>query len=268
MPWVVRIRTYIYNRAAQVKGKSLGKIRDVLKAVTPVSVRRRYLFTRLVLAECWEWRRGRLHRTRAHVIRQYSGRTEKLDLKQPLWAVCPDGRMHPTTLGYIRGQNWRLIAGALAELGVVGGTILEIGAGDGTNLAGMRQVVKEARWFGFDLVPRERGIVQCDAGQLPLPDGSVDAVITHMCLEQMPDRTVGPAIQEIVRVSKLGLVCIEPDYQWGGWAQRLYMIRRDYVRDIVGPANKAGLTLLRRERAYGGNPLNRPSLFVFGKSPA
>ena len=100
----------------------------------------------------------------------------------------------------------------------------------------------------------------------PYPDNSYDAVVTYNAFEQMPREAIRRATCEIARVSMKGLVSIEPDYQRANIAQKLSMIRKDYVRDITGPAAAAGFTLLRREWAICGNPLNRASFFVFRKA--
>jgi hypothetical protein len=203
-------------------------------------------------------------RTRAAVIRQYS-RNRGVDLEQPVLGILPGGELKPTTVREIRTQTWRLIAEGLAELGVTHGIALEVGAGDATNLRGLRGLVPLVSWVGCDLVPRNPEVIRADAVQLPFADRSCDVVVTVHALEQMPGETGKQVLQEIARVTRRGLISLEPDYQRASWSQRLYMRRRDYIRDIVNPAAVAGLTLSRRQWAVAGNPLNRSSIFVFDK---
>ena len=90
-------------------------------------------------------------------------------------------------------------------------------------------------------------------------------VIAEPCIGQKDNSCV-----EVCPVDCIHPTPDEPDYERAGGWQRLAMRRKDYVRDIVGPAQRAGMRLLLREWTRGGNPLNRPSLFVFrkGKRPA
>ena len=220
-------------------------------------------YQRIVITDLLKWRRGRIVRTRAEVIRQYSG-SGSVDLAQPLIGVSPRGEIVYSTVGDLRGHRWQLIADTLRELGVNTGVALEVGAGDGTNLRGLRRLMPSVSWWGCDLVPRHPEIVAADAVQLPFGSESCDVVLTILSLEQMPGDVGWRTLEEIARVSKRWLVSIEPDYGRASWAQRLYMIRRDYIREIVRPAAAAGFQLVRRQWTYG-NPLNRPSMFVFEK---
>lgn len=209
------------------------------------------------------WWRGPQRRTRAQVVREYTD--WRVDLEAPALAIYPDGRLENSTIGKVRDHNWRGILEGLDELGVRAGTVLEVGAGDGTNLNGLRDLAPHMAWVGCDLVPRTRGLVACDAVRLPFPDRAFEAVITRFALEQMPREIATQALREIGRVSRLGLVSIEPDYQRAAWLQRLAMIRKDYIRDVIRPAKAVGLELLRHDWAVGGSPLMRPSRFVFRK---
>jgi SAM-dependent methyltransferase len=218
-------------------------------------------YARLVLDELRRWRGGRQRRTTERVISEYRGR--RMDPAQPVVAIDPEGQLHESTAGAVRSRNWRAIVDALAELGVRRGLVLEVGAGDGINLRGLRALTSEVAWIGCDLVPRDASIVAADATRLPFRPAGVDAVVTYNALEQMPRETSAAALREIARVARHGLVCVEPDFQRAAWPQRLSMLRKDYVRDIAEPATRAGLTLVRREWTHGGNPLNRPALFAF-----
>jgi len=222
-------------------------------------------YARLVLSECRAFVRGRQRRTQAQIIEEYGD--WRVNLQQPVLAVHPDGRLERTRVGDVRARNWRRIVEGLGELGVTGGTVLEVGGGDGTNIRGLRESEPRINWIACDLVPRNRAVVQCDATKLPFDEGSLDAVITYNALEQMPREVSYQAMKEIARVSRAGVVSVEPDYERGRWPQKLAMIRKDYIRDIVAPATAAGLELVRREWTIGGNPMNRPSLFIFRKSP-
>jgi SAM-dependent methyltransferase len=215
-----------------------------------------------VLAEIRALVRGRQRRTREQILSEY--RDWRVDLDQPVLALHPDGRLERTRAIHVRQRNWQRIVAALRDdLGVAVGTVLEVGGGDGTNRRHLAQLAPDLRWLACDLIPRSADVQYGDATALPFASRSVDAVVTYNALEQMPREVSARAMQEIARVSRHGLVSIEPDYQRGGWSQKLAMTRKDYIRDVVGPATAAGLRLLRREWTIGGNPMNRPAIFVF-----
>jgi SAM-dependent methyltransferase len=236
-------------------GKRL--LRKLFRAVTSQ-------YFRVVVEEILQWRHGRVVRNRALVTRQYRLKPG-VNLDAPTLGRTPEGTVTETPYHVIRSHNWKLITDMLVELGATRGIALEVGAGDGTDVRAMRRMLPAISWHGCDLNPRigNREIIPADAVHLPFRTGTADVVVTSHVLEQMPD--VAPALQEIARVTKQWLISVEPDYERGSWMQRLYMIRKDYVRDIVNPAAAAGFTLVRREWAYAGNPLNRPSIFVFRK---
>ena len=233
-----------------------GALRALLHRITSPQLR-------AAAVEVLQWRYGRVARTKERVLRQYRS-TPRIELEQRVLAITPNGMVIETSLAEVRGHVTALLTTALADVGVTSGTVLEAGAGDGTDLRAMRRIMPSVHFVGCDLVPRSREIVPADMYHLPFATESVDAVITSRVLEQLPS-DVGRAMREIARVTKRWLSSIEPDYERATWLQRLYMIRQDYVRDIVGPARDAGLELIRREWSYGGNPLNRPSMFVFAK---
>lgn len=222
------------------------------------------LYLKMFVAELLSWFRGWRPRTRERVIQEYTD--WQVDLSLPVLAIHPDGQLQRLTVGDVRQRNWRRILGGLAELGVTQGSVLEIGGGDGTNMRALRQLAPEISWQACDLVPRDIEVCACDATSLPYPDSSFDAVITYNAFEQMPGDIIYRATREIARVSKKGLVSIEPDYQRANFAQKFSMIRKDYVKNITSPATSAGFKLLSREWTICGNPLNRASFFIFHKN--
>lgn len=218
------------------------------------------LYVQLGLRELAAWRRGPHRRTKERIVAEY--RSRLVDPARPVVVVDPDGRVRSSTVGAVRTDNWKRILEGLLSLGVRSGVVLEVGAGDGINLRGLHELAPEITWIGCDLTPRDTRVIACSAEQLPFASKSVDAVITYAALEQMPGETGQKVLTEIARVSRRGLVAIEPDYQRAQWLQRLAMIRKDYIRDIVRPSTEAGLTLRRRAWAVG-KPLTRLGYFVF-----
>ena len=221
-------------------------------------------YVRLVLGAIRAFFREPQYRTKASIREEYG--EWRVNLHQPVLAVHPDGRLERMRLATVRAQAWQRILEALAELGVDRGVVLEVGAGDGTNLRALRPLAPHLTWAGCDLIPRSADVCPADATALPFMSNAVAAVVTYHALEQMPREASYQALTEIARVSRMGLVSVEPDYQRGNWAQKLAMRRKDYIRDILAPARAAGFTLVRREWTIAGNPLNRSSVFVFRKA--
>lgn len=180
-------------------------------------------------------------------------------------AVAATGQLYHSTIGQVREQNWNQILRALREdlrIGP-GARILEVGAGDGTNLRALAARSPEFSWRGVDLVPRDAVVLPGDATSLPFSAGAFAAIVTYNALEQMPGEVVNSAWNEFARVARVGAVCVEPDFMRGRLLQKLSMLRKDYIREIVRPALSCRFSLVRREWTIGGNPFNRPSLFVF-----
>lgn len=105
-------------------------------------------------------------------------------------------------------------------IGGLAGTVLEIGAGDGANFGMLAESVD---WIGLEPNPRDTEALRANAArwgrrreplvapceQIPLPDASVDAVLSTLVLCSVDDQQ--RALEEIVRVLRPGgaLVFVE-----------------------------------------------------------
>ena len=170
--------------------------------------------------------------------------------------------------------------------------LLDAGCGELTNTAllfGKLDAVP--RLFGFDLswsrvhvgldhfrstvdaecVRRTQAFVGEMSG-IPLPDNSIDVVMTSHALEPNHGREA-ELLRELLRVSQRGLLLFEPAYELGDDAQRANMDRHGYVRglgdhcrdlggDVVAdhftqvnynPLNRTGVTVVRKPDSVMGN---------------
>jgi ubiquinone/menaquinone biosynthesis C-methylase UbiE len=157
--------------------------------------------------------------------------------------------------------------------------VLDLGCGPGNSTAHLRDAVGPGA-FGGDYAmamlhrARRRGVpVVClDAGALPLPDASLDAVTFHSVLYLLPDQA--RALAEVRRVLRPGgrAVLLEP--QAGAlntvlglvrslrsplWAPSAILWRtvsglygRFTVHGLRGALESAGLRVLRIDAALGG----------------
>ena len=123
-------------------------------------------------------------------------------------------RLPPTATESFAGVGFPHAAGAIRP----GDTVLDIGSGSGTDvLYACLKVGPSGKVYGLDITPamiakaraniermgaRNVEILEGDATQIPLPDGSVDVVTSNGVLNLVPDKPA--AFREIFRVLKPG----------------------------------------------------------------
>ncbi len=88
--------------------------------------------------------------------------------------------------------------------------------------------------------------ITASASEIPLPDQSVDVIMTSHCLEQSPE-LVGPALKEFARVAKRRIVLAEPAYELAHALQRKRIRRIGYARGIAKTAKQLGLSVVSHE---------------------
>lgn len=161
------------------------------------------------------------------------------------------------------------------------GNCLDFGVGNGFNARHLCRIFPLARFTGIDISQSRLDyarqwmgplpnllLLQMNGAELKLPSHSYDLVYSCHALEQM-ESVVEPAILEIFRVLKPGgrAVLLEPVFQLGDIAQRLYLTRYDYLRsllDVLG-RNPAIRVVEKFVAGIQGNPLNQSSLIVLEK---
>lgn len=164
-------------------------------------------------------------------------------------------------------------------------SLLDAGCGELTNtallfskLAGVRDLLAfDLSWSRVHLgLDHFRSVVDADCARrtrafvgeisrIPLPDNSVDVVMTSHALEPNHGREAA-LLAELLRVSRRGLLLFEPSYELGDAAQRANMEQHGYVRDL--PAHCARLGAIVDEHAFTDvnyNPLNRTAVTVVRK---
>lgn len=114
-------------------------------------------------------------------------------------------------------------------------TVLEIGPGPGIAADWLRGSGVEVTTVDFD--PDVGADIVADAGELPVGDGSFDAVVCCQVLEHLEFEHVARALGEIRRTARLGAVISVPDLRpWVGAAYPLYFgwyidrLREQYPR--------------------------------------
>lgn len=108
-------------------------------------------------------------------------------------------------------------------------------------------------------------LVASEMSSIPLPDNSVDAILTIHAMEPNGGRTEN-ILNEFMRVTRKYLFLIEPDYEIASQSQRDRMERLDYIKDLTSTINRLGLNLVeKKEIENNSNPLNCASFFVIEK---
>jgi ubiquinone/menaquinone biosynthesis C-methylase UbiE len=119
-----------------------------------------------------------------------------------------------------------LVASLAASLPASGGTVLDLGCGEG-NLAGVRDSLGTAtEWIGLDLRPEAIQVARsrfpdvrfivASADAVPLEDGSVDVVVARVLFSSLPSARLKAAVAaEIRRLLRSGGWLVWLDIRYG-----------------------------------------------------
>lgn len=182
-----------------------------------------------------------------------------------------------------RNRRWcsqlaGLLAGVLAE----GDSILEVGVGEATTLAGVLGELgsKKGRAFGFDVSwsrvgegrkwlresGQEADLFVADLLNIPMGDGSVDVVYSSHSLEPNRGREEA-AVRECLRVARKAVVLVEPIYELASAEAQARMRHHGYVEGLRATAEHLEAEVLDyRLLDDSPNPLN-PSGVLCLKKP-
>lgn len=157
-------------------------------------------------------------------------------------------------------------------------TVLEVGCGEATTLAGVlarlgdrtpgafgldiswSRVDAGRRWLNdADVAAR---LFVADLFEIPLDDDAIDVVYTSHSLEPNGGREA-EAIRELCRVARRAVVLVEPLYELAPPAARKRMEAHGYVRGLAEAAQTAGGTVVdHRLLNVANNPLNPSGVVV------
>lgn len=182
-----------------------------------------------------------------------------------------------------RNRRWctqlaGLLKGVLAE----GDSILEVGVGEATTLAGVLGELgsKNARAFGFDVSwsrvdegrkwlrenKQEANLFVADLLNIPMGDGSVDVVYSSHSLEPNRGREE-EAVRECLRVARKAVVLVEPIYELASAEAQARMRHHGYVEGLRATAEHLGAEVLDyRLLDYSPNPLNPSGVLCLKKT--
>lgn len=162
-------------------------------------------------------------------------------------------------------------------------SILEVGSGEATTLAGVLKLLSNTprRALGFDISwsrcahgltwlaenSVSADLFVADLFEIPLEDSSVDVVYTAHSLEPNGGKEEA-AIKELMRIARHAVVLFEPVYELANEEAQTRMRTHGYVRGLKDTAEKLGATVRDyRLLDYCGNPSNPSGLIIIEKSP-
>lgn len=162
------------------------------------------------------------------------------------------GRLTMATASDVRNHTIELLSDAIRK--AEGTSILEVGCGDGNNVAMLKEAFPEARVAGCDISDGriefakkyhgERGVdvelIVGNATQLPYADKSFDVVYSLYCLEHLPVE-FPQAVREMLRVAKKKVILIEPVAEYFGPLQKLFVWWNDYIRGLPQFLEREGI---------------------------
>ncbi len=184
-----------------------------------------------------------------------------------------------------RNRRWcRQLADLLSGPLAGGGSILEVGVGEATTLAGVLAecAIKPDVAFGFDVSwsrvsvanqwLQENGeraeLFVADLLNIPMGDGSVDVVYSSHSLE--PNRgKEEEALRECLRVARKAVVLVEPIYELASREAQARIRSHGYVEGLRETAERLGARVSDyRLLDYTPNPLNPSGVIHLTKSSA
>jgi ubiquinone/menaquinone biosynthesis C-methylase UbiE len=175
-------------------------------------------------------------------------------------------------------QLSKLIAPHLVD----SGSMLEVGCGEATTLAGVIKhlPVKPSAAYGFDIswsrcsvgsswLKEKEGaatLFVSDLFAIPLEDNSIDVVYTSHSLEPNGGREE-EALRELLRIAKRAVVLIEPIFELASPEAQQRMSHHGYVKNLKKTAENLGVEVSEyRLLDYISNSLNPSGSLVLEKN--
>ena len=199
--------------------------------------------------------KGRLARTTVDNIEKYDALAgfyySHYETEQP--RVCwYKGRLTMATAGAVRDHTIEILVDALKRNGAR--SVLEVGCGDGNNLALIKAAMPDVRVAGVDISQgrinfakkyhaehnNDVELAVGDATKLSYVNDSFDVVYSLYCLEHLPVE-FPQAVREMLRVASKKAIMIEPVAEYYGPLQRIFVFANDYIRGVPQFLEKEGV---------------------------
>lgn len=228
---------------------------------------------------------AKLHNQGSKAIYDNYGERELRDYESGLCRALDHGQLRKMPYTEVRAAYVAPVLKAIRQAGeqlTRPARVLEVGCGNGTNLMLIRKALGDSvELSGIDISANriEVGrrywgellsgvdLRQADATDLSaLADDSFDVVYSICALEQITYR-IHEVVSEMRRLARQSIVCVEPIYEYGNDAQRLYNIVNDQCRTLLSDIRSTDLQV----EEHGlmpvlHNPLNPVGLVVSRKA--
>jgi SAM-dependent methyltransferase len=175
----------------------------------------------------------------------------------------------------------RQVAGLLGDVLSEGDSLLEVGVGEATTLAGVLKFCscKPRRALGFDVSwsrvsegrkwlseqSLQADLFSADLLNIPLADQSVDVVYSSHSLEPNAG-SEELALSECLRVARKAVVLVEPIYELASADAQARMRQHGYIQGLRQTAEHLGVSVVDyRLLEFSPNPLNPSGVLCLDK---
>lgn len=184
---------------------------------------------------------------------------------------------------FFNKQQWcRQIADLISPVLPTNGSLLEVGVGEATTLAGVLEALhgKTGKALGFDISwsriavgnawlqaqDQQADLFVADLLHIPLADNSVDLVYSSHSLEPNGGQEM-ILLAECLRVARHFVVLVEPLYELASNEAKERMRHHGYIRGLKETAERLGADIINyRLLDYCSNPLNPSGVLLLQKS--
>jgi ubiquinone/menaquinone biosynthesis C-methylase UbiE len=160
-------------------------------------------------------------------------------------------------------------------------SILDVGCGELTNTmelfklldniksyhaidCSLSRLIVGREFLRYHDVKIEIELSSCEISCLPYRDNSIDLIVSHHALEPNRGREK-EIITELLRVSRMGLVLLEPDYENSSNVQKARMDKLGYIRGLRNVLADFDVEVQSIPVKFNTNKSNIPSIFVVRK---
>jgi len=230
-------KLYFRNRSASIRRKLARKLKKGEEL-------RRHTFTSLDIYEEY---------TDREQIAFEEGRSQ-LTIKDGVLQIVTDTEIRDAYLAATE-KTIRALQTQISDRPI---KVLEIGCGNCINLKLLHERFGDTvELTGIDISPERLRVAQTYWGDrlnadlhvasatdlAPFADDTFDLVFSSCCLEQIPYR-INDAVAEMIRVSNNRVVFVEPTFEYGNAAQKLYTLFGDQCRTLLPELQLAGAKIL------------------------
>lgn len=212
-----------------------------------------------------------------HIVKRIYERTGTKNIDQWKYAkkryIMYQGRIVEKEMKLVREYYLSLIN---REIGTTDTYVFECGCGNILNIQELKKSHGDKKFVGIDIAHNrlrlgleqlkldnstDVSVLNADAFHLPFKDKRFDIAFTVHCLEQIGKEAKG-VLKELERVTKRKLILIEPIYEYGNTVQKLYLLKKDYLRGLLKTLKSLQYKYQMAKLDTHSNPFNPSGLII------